>query len=268
MKSNSTASNFKEKVFLVTGGASGIGEEIVTQALQKGANVAFCGRQANKLDKLKIKLAKQGFDDQAVSIKADISNSQDVQMLFDATLQRFGHIDFVINNAAITRDYLLLSMPYEDWLELMNINLTGVFMVSQYALKRFSERAQGGKILTIGSIAQNGSPSAVAYATSKAAVVGLMQAIAKEFGPKGISANVISFGLVDTDMTNTYPEFALETIKNLCPLRRSASAEEAAAIVLQFATLPPTLFNGQSLSVSGGLNDLPAIFFSSKTISH
>lgn len=259
-----TQPNLSEKVIVVTGGSKGIGKALVQNALRSGAKVACCSRQTDALHSLAIESNTLGFSEQLLPIQADISKEEEVEQLFEDTLLKFGKIDIIINNAAITRDFLLLAMPKEEWLDVIATNLTGTFLVSKKAIKVFLQQNSPGNILTVGSIAQNGSPSAAAYATSKGGLLGLTQAIAHEFAHKNISANLIAFGLVETELTAKYPSSALEAIKELCPLKRAASTTEAANILLYFSCLPSKLFNGQSITISGGFNEIPALFFSSK----
>lgn len=252
----------ENKVVLITGGTRGIGRSTVLAALNKGARVVYCGRETMKLEKLQVELNELGFGDRVLAVTADISKEDNVKKLFDMAHQRFSSVDIVINNAIIIRDYLLTFMPNEAWHDVLDVNLTGAFLVSKYAIQTFVRQGSGGKILSLGSIVQNGSPSAVAYSTSKGGLVGLTKSIAHEFKNKGIAANLVSFGYVDTELMSTYPEVVMNSIKELCPLKRAASMTEAAEVLVFFASMPTSLFNGRCVNVSGGLNDIPALSFS------
>lgn len=254
--------SLENKVILVTGGTRGIGRTTVFTAAQRGARVVYCGRQSDKLEKTQQELNTLGYSKKTLGIIADISKESDVKKLFNTACHHFSSIDVVINNAVVTRDFLLSFMPNDAWHDVLATNLTGAFLMSKYATQHYVEHNIAGKILTVGSIVQNGSPSAVAYSTSKGGLVGLTKAIAREFSAKGISANVISFGYVETELMATYPEVIMKAIKELCPLKRAASVTEAAEALLFFATIPAPLFNGQCLTISGGMKDIPAISFS------
>lgn len=254
--------NITNKVILITGGTRGIGRATVIAAAHQGSKVVFCGRESLKLEKIQQEINDLGLREHCLGVAADISKEEDVKNLFDKAYQRFSRIDIVINNAAITRDFLLTFMPTEAWHDVLAVNLNGVFLVSRYAAQFFLEHQIKGKILSVGSVMQNGSPSAIAYSTSKGALIGLTKSMAKEFAVHGITVNLISFGYVNTELMSQYPEEILITLKDLCPLKRIASEKEAADVLLSVASFSDSIVNGQCIQITGGLSDIPALSFS------
>ena len=244
------------KVFVVTGGSRGIGREIVLGAAARGAQVAFCARTLG--------LDAQGFQEIAgpvggarvLAVRADISCESDVEALFDATLQAFGRVDVVVNNAGISREALLVSLPAETWDEVIATNLTGAFLVSRRAIQVFLAQQQGGKIVSIGSVMQNGAPSNASYSASKGGLVGLTRAIAQQYGSRGISAQLVVAGAVETELTRGVPEAMKRAIVDACPQKRQAQASEIASAVLFLASQRSGLSNGEAMYVGGGLREV------------
>ena len=240
------------KVVIVTGGTRGIGRQIVRGALARGAQVAFCGRSIAE-DAVGLPAGQ----DQALAVRADVSCEGDVDAMFDAAIGAYGRVDVVINNAGISRGHLMVSLPAEVWDEVMAVNLTGAFLVSRRAVRQFLAQGDGGRIVSIGSVTQNGAPSNASYATSKGGLVGLTRAIAREYEDRGIHANLVIGGYVDTDMMRHAPEALRQRIVELCPQGRMASAEEIASVVFFLASGRSLHVNGQAVYASGGLVDLP-----------
>jgi 3-oxoacyl-[acyl-carrier protein] reductase len=250
-----------DKVILITGGTRSIGRALVRAALQQNAYVAFCARniEESAIDILQEASVLNKIE-KVAAIAADIGDEQAVVALFKQIINKFGKVDIVINNAAITWDSLLVSLPKKGWDQLINVNLTGSFLITREALKIFMSNNIKGKIISIGSLAQSGAPSNAGYAASKGGLVGLMQAVARDYAQYDITANTISLGLVDTEMTRNYPAFAKRVLIESCPQKRSATPEEIANIVLAFAAKNLSCINGHSIFAAGGLTDFPLDF--------
>jgi 3-oxoacyl-[acyl-carrier protein] reductase len=253
-----SARELDDKVVVVTGGSRGIGRAIVLGAAARGARVVFCAREIGEAA-----LAVQAEAEQlggagcALAVRADIACEADVEALFDVALARFGRVDAAINNAAISRNYLLVSLPVEEWDEIVGVNLTGAFLVARRAVREFLASGRGGHIVSVGSLVQNGAPSNVSYSASKGGLVGLTRALAREYGPHGIYANLIVAGFVDTQLSSEMPEVTKQFILESCPQRRKASADEIAAVVLWLASARSAGVNGEALPVTGGLMQIP-----------
>jgi 3-oxoacyl-[acyl-carrier protein] reductase len=241
------------KVVLVTGGSRGIGRAIVEGALARGAEVAFCAREIGP-EAEAMRAAAAG---RAIAVRADVSREADVDAFFAAALERFGRVDVAINNAALNKDDLLVRLPTEVWDEVIAVNLTGAFLVSRRAVQEFLAQGEGGRIVSIGSLSQNGATSQASYAASKGGLQGLTRTIAKEYGRRGIYANVVVAGFVETELSQAIPEFAKRFLREASPLRRAARPDEVAAAALFLASERAAFVNGETIHASGGLVDVP-----------
>jgi 3-oxoacyl-[acyl-carrier protein] reductase len=252
--------DFRDQVVLVTGGSRGIGREIVLAAVGAGARVLFCARRLNEASNSVLEqahtLAGPG---RALAVKANVSVETDVEALFARARTEFGGVDVVINNAGITHDTLFVSSALPDIDEVLDVNLTGAFLVSRSAVRSFLEQKRGGCILTLGSIAQEGMPSSATYAASKGGLRGLTHAIAAEYGSEGIRAHLLVAGVVETELTAALSAAPASrtALVEYCPQRRTASPREIAEAALFLASAQDTLPNGSSLRVAGGLRELP-----------
>jgi 3-oxoacyl-[acyl-carrier protein] reductase len=246
------------KVVVVTGGSRGIGRAIVLGALERGARVVFCCRA---LDAESAVTLREGLDlagaGKVLAVAADVSREDDVDALFTRTLDAFGQVDVAINNAAISRDDLLVRLTVEAWDEVIATNLTGPFLVSQRAIQEFLGQGEGGRIVSVGSLSQNGATSQSSYSASKGGLQGLTRTIAKEYGRRGIHANLVVGGYVETRMSDRMPEFAKNFLVNACPQRRLGLGSEVADAVLFLASDRASFINGESLHATGGLVDIP-----------
>lgn len=234
------------KVVVITGGTRGIGRALVRGAVERGAQVVCCARE------------RGSFEDgpAAVFTRCDVSKEEDVEALFDFTLGKHGRVDAVVNCAGINKDDLLVTMETSDWDEVMAVNLTGAFLLCRRAVSEFIS-GEGGALVCIGSLSQYGATSQSSYAASKGGLHGLVRSVAKEYGHKGVRANLVVAGYVETEMTERVPEFAKEFLVQRCPMRRAAAPEEIAAAALFLCSERASFINGESLHVSGGLTDIP-----------
>jgi 3-oxoacyl-[acyl-carrier protein] reductase len=242
----------RDLVMLVTGGARGIGRSIVLAALARGSRVAFCSRSATAVDAM---LGCCDADGRVLGVQADVSSEQDAERLVGEAIAAFGHIDAVINNAGITRDDVLLRATVENWDAVMETNVTGPFLLARAVIPHMVQRSRGA-IVSLGSLSANGAPAQAAYAASKAALTGLTQWIAVEFGSGGITAHALVVGYVQTDLTESIPDHGRRFLLDACHLRRSAGADEVAAAALALATGAAPAVNGSTLHVAGGLVDI------------
>ncbi len=238
---------------IVTGGSRGIGRSIVKEAASRGASVVFCARQISP----EVQRETAALGAKVHAFQADVSQEADVEALFDKTLQLHGRIDAVINNAGINRDNILVHLSAADWDEVIAVNLTGCFLVARRAVLEFLSQGEGGRIVSIGSLSQNGARSQSSYAASKGGLWGLTRTIAKEYGRRGIYANLVVAGFVDTEISKKLPDFAKKYLIDNCPLRRVGRPEEIAAAALFLASERAAFINGEMLHASGGLMDIP-----------
>lgn len=246
------------KVVVVTGGSRGIGRAIVLGALARGARVAFCARTPGAdADLVKAEAERRHGPGRAIAVAADVSREKDVEALFDATIEAFGRVDVAVNNAAVNRDDLLVHLTVESWDEVIATNLTGPFLVARRAVQELLAQGEGGRIVSLGSLSQMGATSQASYAASKGGLQGLTRTIAKEYGRRGIFANLVVAGYVETSITARLPEAARRFLVDSCPLRRKAAPEEIAAAVLHLASDRAGFVNGETIHATGGLVDVP-----------
>ena len=252
-------SDLEGTTFVVTGGSRGIGREIVLGALERGAQVVFCAREPGP-DVEAIKAHARSFESErrGLGVRADVSQERDVEDLFDTALSAFGSIDIVINNAGISRAQMLVWLETPSWNEVIATNLTGAFLVSRQAIRHFVAQGRGGKIISVGSVTQSGTESNASYAVSKGGLVGLTRAIAREYGPRGITANLVVAGYADGGLMQDVSAAFTRLVAEACPQKRLASAGEIASVILFLASSRgQPIRNGEAVFAAGGLIDPP-----------
>ena len=185
--------------------------------------------------------------------KADISNAADCEAFVAAAVQELGGLDVLVNNAGITKDGLVVRMRPEDWDSVINVNLTGTFLMSKAALKvMFKQRS--GNIVNISSvIGEMGNAGQANYAASKAGIIGLTKSLAKEFGSRGVRVNAVAPGFVRTAMTDALSEEMKEKAFEAVPLKRFAEPQDIAKAVMFLASQDAAYITGHVLAVNGGL---------------
>ncbi len=246
----------KDKVAIVTGAARGIGEAIALKYAEHGAHVAFTfvsDSSEPKAKALEEKLIAMG-----VKAKAYKSNASDVaqcETLVNDVIKEFGSVDILVNNAGISKDNLLMRMSYEQWNDVIQVNLNSVFYMTKQVIRPMM-KARNGVIINMSSIiGEIGNAGQASYAASKAGIIGFTKSVAKELGSRNIRCNAIAPGFVETDMTSYLKEGeAAEKYKAGIPLGRFASAEDIANSCLFLASDWGSYITGQTLSVCGGLN--------------
>jgi 3-oxoacyl-[acyl-carrier protein] reductase len=241
----------KDKIVIVTGGIRGIGKAISIAFCNAGAKVYAFGRN---LPESKSEFSN---DDTVINniefVQVDVSSLESVTSAIGEIAKKEGRIDILVNNAGITKDNLLIRMSESDWDSVIDINLKGSFNCIK-AVSRTMMGQRYGRIINIGSIVGTiGNPGQANYSASKAGMIGLTKAIAKELASRNITVNLIAPGYVDTDMTNKLSDEQREFFVNNIPLKRVASANEIADVVLFFASDSANYITGQVLHVDGGL---------------
>jgi len=240
------------RVAIVTGGSRGIGLAIARSLAEDGASVVVSGRDSGRLDAAAKELEKCGGGG-VLAVAADAAKRADADRLVDAARERFGRLDVVVNNAGITRDQLLVRMKDEDWDQVMDTNLRGVFLLTRAAAKAMM-RQRSGRIINVSSTAgAMGNPGQVNYSAAKAGVVGLTKAAARELAHWSILVNAVAPGLIETDMAATIPAEAREALLQQVPLKRIGAAREVAEVVRFLAGDGAAYVTGQVIHVNGGL---------------
>jgi len=239
------------RVVIVTGGTRGIGLAIARLLAEDGASVVVSGRDAARLDAAVKELESLGAP--ALGVPADATKREDADRLVEATRERFGRIDVLVNNAGITRDQLLVRMKDDDWDQVLDTNLRGVFLMTR-AVGKVMMRQKSGRIINIASAAgAMGNPGQVNYSAAKAGVIGLTKASGRELAHWNILVNAVAPGLIETDMAAAIPAEAREAMLQQVPLKRIGQGREVAEVVRFLAGDGASYITGQTIHVNGGL---------------
>lgn len=240
------------KSALITGASRGIGRSIALALSAQGAAVAvnYAGNEK----------AAQAVRDEIIAnggkvliVKADVSNMDDVQRMFETVLKEFGTIDILVNNAGITRDTLLARMKEEDWQAVIHTNLTGVFNCTKIAAKLMMKK-RAGKIVNMASVVGlTGNIGQSNYAAAKAGIIGFTKSIARELAARNVNVNAVAPGFIATDMTAVIPDKARENILHGIPFGRMGKTEDVANAVLFLTSEQSSYITGQVLNVDGGM---------------
>ncbi|WP_163182840.1 3-oxoacyl-[acyl-carrier-protein] reductase [Neobacillus sedimentimangrovi] len=244
--------NLAGKIALVTGASRGIGREIALELARQGANVAvnFSGSEA-KAGEVVDEIKSLGQD--AFAIKCNVANSEEVAEMVKAVIDRFGRLDILVNNAGITRDNLLMRMKEEEWNDVININLKGVFLVTK-AVTRQMMKQRSGRIINISSIVGvSGNVGQANYVAAKAGVIGLTKTTAKELASRNITVNAIAPGFITTDMTDKLPEDVRSEMLKQIPLARLGEPKDIAKAAAFLASDDAAYITGQTIHIDGGM---------------
>ncbi|MBM7646969.1 acetoacetyl-CoA reductase [Scopulibacillus daqui] len=239
------------KVAIVTGGARGIGAAISKELASHGARVVVnYNSSKGPSEKLIMEIAEMGGD--AYAVQADVSKSEEAQKLVNETINHFGRLDIVVNNAGITRDRTFKKLKEEDWKNVIDVNLNSVYNTTAAALPYLLE-SDSGRIINISSIiGQAGGFGQTNYSAAKAGMIGYTKSLALELAKSGVTVNAICPGFIDTAMVQEIPENIREQIVAKIPVRRFGQAEEIARGVI-FLCKDGEYITGQQLNINGGL---------------
>lgn len=240
------------KVAIVTGSSRGIGREVALELARQGARVAVNYRQgAEAAAEVVAEIAACGSE--AIAVGADVATAAGAHSLVEAALAAYGTVDVLVSNAGITRDNLLLRMTEEDWDAVLDTNLKGAFHCVKAVQRTFLKR-RAGRIIAIGSIVGlAGNAGQANYAAAKAGLVGLVRSVARELGSRGITANVVAPGFIDTEMTRALPAEAMDQALARIPLGRLGTPGDVAGLVAFLAGDAAAYITGQVFGVDGGL---------------
>lgn len=240
------------KTALVTGASRGIGRAVAVALASAGAKVAvnYAGNDAAAEE---TKAAIEAAGGTAILVKADIADSEAVEMMVADTVAAFGQIDILVNNAGITRDGLLMRMKNEDFDAVINTNLKGVYYTTKAVTKLMMKKRYGRIINMASVVGLTGNAGQANYSAAKAGVIGFSKTVAKELASRGITCNMVAPGLIATDMTKDLPEKAKEAMMTSIPLGRAGQPEDVAQAVLFLASDNASYITGQVINVDGGM---------------
>lgn len=243
--------NLENKVAIITGASRGIGKVIAEQIAKAGTKTVCVSRSLADVEKVAQSINEQGFT--AIAMVCDISNGKQFQELAKSVIEEFGSIDILVNNAGVTKDNLIMRMSDDDWDTVIDTNLKGAFNGTK-AVTRHMMKQRSGRIINISSVVGLiGNAGQANYAASKAGLIGLTKATAKELASRGITANCIAPGYIETDMTNRLPEKMKNALIEQIPLDRIGQATDVAATVCFLASDAAGYITGQTLIVDGGM---------------
>jgi 3-oxoacyl-[acyl-carrier protein] reductase len=245
-----TANRFQDKVAIVTGGANGIGQATVLAFVQEGAKVVIVDL-AGSGEEVAEKMRRDGGE--ALFIKADVSDADEVQAMVKSVIDTYGQIDILVNNAGITRDNLIMRMTEDAWNLVLKVNLFSVYHCSRTVIRPMM-RKHYGRIINLASVVGlAGQAGQTNYAASKAGIIGFTKSLAKEVGSRNITVNAVAPGFIKTQLTDVLPEEQVRAAIDNTPLGRLGEVEDVAKAILFLASDDSSFITGQVLTIDGGL---------------
>jgi 3-oxoacyl-[acyl-carrier protein] reductase len=239
------------RVALVTGASQGIGRACALKLAAAGATVALAARNQEKLDQLLGEITSSG--GKAAAFALDVGDEEQVKATFKAALGQLGKIDILVNNAGITRDQLVMRMKRADWDSVLNVNLTSAYLCIQQVMSSML-RQRWGRIINLTSIfGQTGQAGQANYAASKAGLIGLTMAIAREVGSRNITCNAVAPGFIETAMTSGLGDDFKQNALKMIPLARIGQPDDVANAVAFLASEEASYITGHVLNVNGGM---------------
>jgi len=240
-----------KKTVLITGASRGIGQQTALLLGQNGFNTVINYLSNEKTANETVDyLKKCGCD--AISLKADVSNRNDVDMMVDTVLKKYGQIDVLVNNAGIAQQKLFVDISEEEWEKIFNVNVKGTFNCSQAVLPHMIHQ-KNGKIINVSSVwGICGASCEVHYSAAKAAIIGMTKALAKEMGPSNIKVNCIAPGVIQTDMNSMLDSQTIESLKEETPLGVIGTTLDVAQAIMFLASDKSDFITGQVISPNGG----------------
>lgn len=235
------------KVAIITGGASGIGAATAELFVAEGAKVVLVDLNEEKGKAFEEQLKAQGAE--ALFVKTNITSEEEVQAMYAKTIEAFGRVDIVFNNAGIGRVFPTHELQYEEWRTTLNVDLDGVFLVAREAIREMLKTGGGSIVNTASMYGWVGSPGSAAYNAAKGGVVNFTRSIGLEYAEQNIRVNALCPGFIDTPII---PEESKQALSAMTPMKRLGRAEEMAKAVLFLASDDASFMTGQSLIVDGG----------------
>jgi len=242
---------FEGRIALVTGASQGIGEAIAFDLSEKGVEILITDIQIDKAEQVVNKIRSN--KGSASCYRMDVSQSESVNRTVGEIMKQYGKIDFLVNNAGITRDSLLMRMKEEDWDAVLAVNLKGVYNLSK-AVIRSMTRNRFGRIVNVSSVVGlMGNAGQTNYSASKAGVIGLTKSLAREVASRNITVNAVAPGYIATSLTESLPDSVKEKFIDIIPMKRFGKPEEVAQVIRFLLSDDAAYITGQVISINGGM---------------
>ncbi len=240
------------KVALITGATRGIGRQIAITLAKEGYDIALNYRKENEeLESVKKEIQENKVE--CLVVKGDVSNFEECEELVKQTIEKFGKVDVLVNNAGITKDMLLMRMKKEDFEQVIDVNLIGTFNMTKNVIQSML-KARSGRIINISSVVGvSGNAGQTNYSASKAGIIGFTKSLAKEVASRGILVNAVAPGFIETSMTEVLKEDVKEEIAKSIPLKRMGTSQDVANVVKFLTSEDSSYITGQVLHVDGGM---------------
>lgn len=241
-----------EKVALITGASRGIGKQIAITLAKEGYDISLNCRKQNE-EVLRIREEIESNNVKCLIVEGDVSNFEDAEKITKQTIEEFGQIDVLVNNAGITKDMLLLRMKEEDFKSVIDVNLCGTFNMTKN-VSSYMMKARSGRIINLASVVGiSGNAGQSNYAASKAGIIGFTKSLAKELASRNILVNAVAPGFIRTDMTNVLKDDVKDKILEQIPLKREGTAEDVANVVKFLVSDDSKYITGQTINIDGGM---------------
>lgn len=242
----------ERRTAVVTGASRGIGKAIALALAKEGFNVVI-NYNGNKEKAEQVKKECEDFGVNAITVKANVADFTESENLIKEAVSTFGSIDVLVNNSGITKDTLLLRMKEEDFDSVIDVNLKGTFNTIKHAARQMMKQRSGSIINMSSVVGISGNAGQINYAASKAGVIGLTKSVARELASRGIRANAVAPGFIETDMTDELNDKAKEEILKTIPLNDTGKSEDVANLVAFLASEKSRYITGQVIHVDGGM---------------
>ena len=243
--------DFSDQVALVTGASRGIGRQVALELSSHGATVVLASRSQEASETVAETIREQG--GVAMAVAMDVGEPDQVESALAYVAEQFERVDILVNNAGITRDNLLLRMKEEEWRQVLNVNLDGVFYVTRKVVAGMLRQRYGRVVNITSVVGQMGNPGQANYAASKAGIIGLTKALAREVASRNITVNAIAPGFIETDMTAQMKEQVKDQLKAGIPLKRLGTVEDIACGGLFLISKDAGYITGHVLNINGGM---------------